>query len=76
MLKKDSSDQEKYRSSDKSFVMFLTSREVSNKYFMDKFTIEGVDLRASPDHLHLGYIFYEVQMYKKIYLGGEEKFGF
>ena len=47
-------------SSDKSFRMLLTGREVSNKYFMEKFTIDGVDLRASPETL--GYVLYEVQM--------------
>ena len=69
-LKKDSSDRDKYISSDKSFTMFLTSREASNKYSMDKFTIDGVDLRASSDIL--GYILYEVQMFKNIYLSGRE----
>ena len=69
-LKKDSSDRDKYISSDKSFTMFLTSREASNKYSMDKFTIDGVDLRASSDIL--GYILYEVQMFKKIYLSGRK----
>ena len=68
-LKKDSSDRDKYISSDTSFTMFLTSKEVSNKYSMDKFTIDGVDLRASSDIL--GYILYEVQMFKKIYLSGK-----
>ena len=54
---------------DKGFIMYLKSREVSNKYFMDKFTINGVDLRVSSDIS--GYILYEVQMYKKIDLGGK-----
>ena len=57
-------------SSEKSFRMFLTSKEISNKYFMNKFTIDGVDLEASPDKL--GYVLYEVQMFKKIYHGGKE----
>ena len=50
-----------------SFSMFLSSREATNDFHMDKFTIEGVELLASSRNL--GYSIYDLQIYKHLYLG-------
>ena len=50
-----------------SFSMFLSSREATNDFHMDKFTIEGVELLASSRNL--GYSIYGLQIYQHLYLG-------
>ena len=56
-----------HRTQVKGFSMFLTSREATTDFHMDKFSIEGVELKASSSNL--GYALYDLQIYKKFYIG-------
>ena len=54
------------------FQIFLSNRESANNFHGKKFNIDGVELKASTEKL--GYMLYNLKMFKEIFLENNEKF--
>ena len=54
------------------FQVFMSDRKSSNKYHRKKFIVDGIELKANKKEL--GYILYNLKIYKEIYLVDNKKY--